>query len=163
LRRKDREITDFGEIVEVMKRCTVCHVAFRGDEYPYVVPMNFGMTVDDGQICLYFHSAKVGKKHELIQRNNRVAFVMEDAHSIVTGPVVGACESTMEFESVMGTGTLEYVREAEKVGALNVILDHYDVKEGESFHFHNEVVPSVAVLKLAVRDLSAKKRKVGKP
>lgn len=28
-----------------MKRCGVCHISFF-DEYPYVVPMNFGMKID---------------------------------------------------------------------------------------------------------------------
>lgn len=45
MRRTDREITDFSQMVEIMKRCGVCHISF-SDEYPYVVPMNFGMKID---------------------------------------------------------------------------------------------------------------------
>ena len=30
MRRSDREITDFDAVIEVMSRCTVCHVAFGG-------------------------------------------------------------------------------------------------------------------------------------
>ena len=57
MRRKDREIQDFDEIIEVMKKCDVCRVAMRGEEYPYMVPLNFGMEVEETQVTLYFHGA----------------------------------------------------------------------------------------------------------
>lgn len=163
MRRKDREITDFAEIVAVMEQCEVCHVAFNGEEYPYVVPMNFGLVVAGERVTLYFHGAQTGKKHELLRRSNKVSFVMEYTHPIVTGPQVGECEATMEYESVMGTGILEYVSEADKVGGLETILAHYQVVEGEKYHFHQEVVPKVAVLCLRVNELTAKRRQVGRP
>lgn len=165
MRRKDREINDYNEILEIMKRCRVCHVSFHSDgEYPYAVPMNFGMWEEQGRIELFFHGAAVGRKHELLKKNNRVSFVMEDAHEIVTGPQVGACECTMEFECVMGTGIMEYVPEEEKKEALWAILAQYHVEEGKgNYHFHDEVVPRTAVLRLRVNSLSAKRRKVGMP
>lgn len=163
MRRKDREITGFQEIIEVMKSCEVCHVAFHGDDYPYVAPMNFGLKVEGENVVLYFHGAKVGKKHELLSRDNRVGFVMECTHGIATGKTIGACECTMEFESVMGTGVMEYVPESEKVEALYAMLKQYNVTEGENYHFHDELVPITTVLKLRVNSLSAKRRKVGLP
>ncbi len=164
MRRKDRAITDFNEILAVMRRCDVCHVAFFDADYPYVVPMNFGMWVDGNQrIVLYFHGASSGKKHDLIRKNNKVGFVMETTHGIVTGRAVGECECTMEFESVMGTGTIEYVEAAQKIDALRAILKQYNVSEGDNYHFHDEVAPRTALLRLSVHDLSAKRRKVGQP
>lgn len=144
-----------------MKACKVCHVAFFDDQYPYVVPLTFGMEVkDNNEVNLYFHGAKVGRKHDLIKKNDKVGFVMENTHGIVTGPQVGACECTMEFECVMGTGIIEYVSEEEKVAALQTMLRQYDVQEGRNYHFHHEVVPKIHVLRLRVHSLSAKKRNV---
>lgn len=161
MRRKDREITEFDTIVKIMKACQVCHVAFFDDEYPYVVPMTFGMEVENNkEVNLYFHGAKEGRKHDLIKKNNKVSFVMEDTHGIVTGPQVGACECTMEFECVMGNGRMEYVAEDEKVAVLQTMLQQYDVKEGPNYHFHQEVVPRIHVLRLRVTTLSAKRREV---
>lgn len=161
MRRADREITEFDNIVKVMKTCQVCHVAFFDDEYPYVVPMTFGIEVKgDNEVNIYFHGAREGKKHDLLKRNNRVSFVMENTHGIVTGPQVGACECTMEFECVMGNGIIEYVSEEEKVAALQTMLRQYDVKEGINYHFHQEVVPKIHVLRLRVNSLSTKKREV---
>ena len=161
MRRQDREIIGFNNIIKVMRACKVCHVAFFDDEYPYVVPMTFGMEVkDNNEVSLYFHGAKEGRKHDLIKKNNKVSFVMEDIHGIVTGPQVGACECTMEFECVMGNGTMEYVPEEEKVAALQTMLQQYEVKEGQNYHFHHEVVPSIHVLRMRIHSLSAKKREV---
>lgn len=67
MRRTDREITDFSQMVEIMKHCGVCNVSF-SDEYPYVVPMNFGMKIDGEEITLYFHGAGVGRKHDLVKK-----------------------------------------------------------------------------------------------
>ncbi|GBG56966.1 pyridoxamine 5'-phosphate oxidase [Sporomusaceae bacterium FL31] len=162
MRRKDREITGFDHILKVMKCCKVCHVAFFDDEYPYVVPMTFGIEVNENnEVNIYFHGAKEGRKHDLIKKDNKVSFVMEDIHGIVTGPQVGACECTMEFECVMGTGTIEYVAEEEKFAALQTMLQQYDVQEGkDNYHFQHQVVPRIHVLRLRVNSLSAKKREV---
>lgn len=40
------------------------------------------------------------------------------------------------------------------------MLQQYDVKEGQNYHFHQEVVPRIHVLRLRVNSLSAKKREV---
>lgn len=162
MRRKDREIVDRTRIIEVMRQSQVCHVAFFDEEFPYIVPLNFGLAEKDGHIELYFHGAKTGHKHDLLQKNNHVAFSMEVTHDIVTGPQVGACECTMEFESVCGTGVMEYVTEEEKIPALQAMLEHYHVEEGDRYHFHEEVVPSLAVLKLTVLSMTGKKRTVEK-
>ena len=163
MRRKDREIKSFSEIITVMKSCDVCHVAFFDDEYPYVVPMNFGMQVNGSDVTLYFHGAKLGKKHDLIKKNKKVAFVMECTHGIVTGKQVGACECTMEFESIMGTGVIDYLDDNyQKIEALHTLLEHYNVSEGPEYHFHDEVVPKTTVLRLKVNSLTGKIRNVAK-
>lgn len=43
MRLKNREINNFNEIVDVLERCNTLRIAFRGDEYPYIVPVSFGI------------------------------------------------------------------------------------------------------------------------
>lgn len=74
MRRKDREITDFNEIIEIMKKCDVCRIALNNEEFPYIVPLNFGLDIQGDQVFLYFHSAMKGKKLELIAKNHCAAF-----------------------------------------------------------------------------------------
>ena len=52
MRRSDREIKNRDEIIEVMKKCDVCRLAFNDEDYPYILPLNFGMEVQNGSNCL---------------------------------------------------------------------------------------------------------------
>ncbi len=159
MRRTDREITDFSQIVEIMKRCEVCHISF-SNEYPYVVPMNFGMKIDGEEITLYFHGADVGKKHDLIKKNNKVGFVMENMLSVLTYDI--ACKSVAEYESVMGYGKIKYADDNEKLEALELLMNQYAKPSGEKFEFEPEAVKHTCIIKLKVENLSAKRLIINK-
>ena len=38
MRREDREITDFNEIINIIKKCDVCRIALNDKDFPYIVP-----------------------------------------------------------------------------------------------------------------------------
>ena len=60
MRRADREITDFNEIVEVLGRADTIRVGLFNGEYPYIVPVSFGMEVvkePENQYCGGYESA----------------------------------------------------------------------------------------------------------
>ena len=103
MRRRDREIKEFDEIVKIIKKCDSLVLGLNDEGYPYLVPLNFGMDIEDGQLYLYFHCAKEGKKLDLIQKDNRATFEMDHAHQLVLNDEKMSC--TMEYESVTGKGT----------------------------------------------------------
>lgn len=154
MRRTDREIKDFSQIVEIMKRCKVCHVSF-ADEYPYVVPLNFGMKVEGEEITIYFHGAGTGRKHDLIRQNNKVGFVMENMLSVLTYDI--ACKSVAEYESVMGYGEIEYIDGKKKEDALQFLMSQYTKPHGEKFEFDPDAVKQTCIMKLRAKGLSAKR------
>lgn len=154
MRRSDREIRDFDEILEVMKKCDVCRIAMQGDEYPYVIPLNFGMAVDGQQVVLYFHGAQAGMKYELLSKNNKVCFEMDCGHMLFTDMEKGNC--TMCYESVIGYGVVEDVPEEDKREALDILMEHYPVPAG--FHYNEAVVAQTRVLKLTVESMTGKRR-----
>lgn len=140
----------------MMEKCDVCRLAFNDGGYPYILPLNFGMQTDRGQIILYFHGADEGKKHELIEKDNRVGFEMDCSHSLVmTGPK-DSCSSTMEYESVIGCGHIEKVPDEEKYQALCLLMKHY---HREECMFDKSVIPRTAVFKLTVEQVSGKIRR----
>lgn len=153
MRRADREITDFNEIVEVMEQCDVCRLAFNNGEYPYIVPLNFGMSVENGKVTLYFHSASEGTKLELMKNDNRASFEMDCGHKLVTDEESGGC--TMNYKSVIGRGIIEFVSENKKYDALKILMSHY---HEENFPFNEKIIPQTCVYKLTVSELSGKKR-----
>ena len=55
MRRNDREITEFSEMTDVMKRCDVCRLALNDEDgYPYLLPLNFGMEETDGRVTVSY-------------------------------------------------------------------------------------------------------------
>lgn len=153
MRRSDREISLAEEIIEVMERCDVCRLAFNDDGYPYILPLNFGMQVKDGEISLFFHGADTGKKYELLRKDNRVSFEMDCAHRLVMDEDKGFC--TMEYESVIGRGRIELVPDEEKYPALCLLMAHY---HKEDFPFNKEAISRTTVMKLKVEQFTGKRR-----
>lgn len=154
MRRKDREITDFHELIEIMKKCDVCRIALKDEDgYPYIVPLNFGLEVQGETIYLYFHAAKEGKKLDLIAKDNRAAFEMDCDHNFILYEERMSC--TMGYASVMGHGTIEYVAEEEKFEALKILMRHY---HAEDFAFNTKMMEVTAVLRMTVTDMTGKRR-----
>lgn len=155
MRRKDREITDVNEILEIMKQCDVCNVAFFDKEYPYIVPLNFGVNLADGQFELYFHGANAGTKMELLSKNNHVGFEMSCKHNLILQDM--PCNSTMEFESVCGNGIMEVVSQEEKVQFLKTLMQQY--QPGVSHEFDSNEINALAVMRLKVNSIVGKRLK----
>ncbi len=159
MRRRDREITDRDEIIRIMSNCEVIHIAFHGQEYPYVIPFNFGMRNDNSELIIYLHGAKTGTKYDLLAKNNKVGFAMECRTKLITS--TNACEYTMEYESVCGNGEIVLVTSTEeKLKALTRLMKQYD--KGAPLNFTSEMVEQVGVMKLIVNEISGKRLKTGK-
>lgn len=46
MRRSDREVTDFNEIVEIINKCDCIRLGFSSEPVPYILPLNFGIEVE---------------------------------------------------------------------------------------------------------------------
>lgn len=158
MRRKDREITDVAMITEIIKKCKVCRIALFDEDFPYIIPMNFGLREDNGKIELYFHCANEGKKLDLIRKCNKASFEMDCNHRLITGEK--ACDFTMEFESVCGNGTIDILSEERKAYALTALMDQY--AERKTYQFSDNYINAVTVFRLTVENVWGKKLSVNK-
>lgn len=154
MRRADREVKDFNEIIAIIKKCDVCRIALNNKEYPYILPLNFGMKIiDNNRIELYFHGATEGMKYSLMDADNRASFEMDCEHQLVMDMERGSC--TMNYESVIGQGYIEMIKEEEKYEALKILMGHY---HQEDFPFNQAVMPQTKVFKLVVENMTGKIR-----
>ena len=153
MRRKDREITDFNEIIDIIKKCDVCRIALNDDEYPYVVPLNFGLDVQGNQVFFYFHAAMEGKKLDLISKDNRATFEMDCDHNFILYEERMSC--TMGYASVIGHGTIEIVADEDKYESLKILMRQY---HAEDFKFNTDMMKVTTVLKMTVTDMLGKRR-----
>ena len=153
MRRRDREIKEFDEIVKIIKKCDSLVLGLNDEGYPYLVPLNFGMDIEDGQLYLYFHCAKEGKKLDLIQKDNRATFEMDCNHNFILYEERMSC--TMGYESVIGQGTIEIVAEDKKYDALKILMRQY---HAEDFQFNMDMIKVTTLLRLKVEKLTGKRR-----
>ena len=149
MRKKEREITDLGEIESIIRKAQVCRMAMVDGNQPYVVPVCFGY--EKG--ALYVHGALAGRKIDVLKKNNRVCFEM-DADVEIRG-AEKACQFSLKYRSVIGTGKVRFLeRDEEKARALDVIMKHYSDRD---FTFSKPDLDSVLVWKIEIDSLSGKK------
>ncbi len=151
MRRSDREITSFEGIVDVLGRCDTIRLAMFDEAYPYVVPLSFGYEAKGGKLTLYIHGANAGKKHALLEKNNRVCVEADLCHRFVdTGKSVSCV-----YESIIGFGAAERVTGREALHALSCILRHCGF---EGYPFDPAVTQALDIYRITLDEVSGKRR-----
>ena len=155
MRRKDRDVTDTAAIRAILDKAQVLHLAMIDGDRPYVVPLHYGYSLIDGRLTLYLHSAQEGRKLDVLQKNGRVAFVLEtDVSSISDGEI--PCKYGAAYASVMGEGRATILTDpVEKTDALTMLMK---TQTGRNFYITEAMTESVAVLRVDVETYSAKSR-----
>ena len=157
MRRKDREITDETAIRAILDKAQVLHLAMIDGDRPYVVPLHYGYTLENGVLTLYLHSAKEGRKLDVLQKNARVAFELETDVSLVSGGDL-PCKYGAAYASVMGEGRATILTDpVEKTDALTMLMK---TQTGRNFYITEAMTDTVAVLRIDVEAFTAKARQI---
>ncbi len=152
--KREREVTDINEIKEILDKSMIVHIGMVDDGEPYVVPMNYGYTLEDGELCIYLHGATVGRKIDIINKNPKVFFEMECDVTPFEGKV--ACQYGTTYASVMGKGTAVVLDDVnEKIDGLSKFMK---TQTGKDFTFDEKMVIIVNVIKITATSFTAKKR-----
>ena len=152
--RREREITDISEICRILNTAKVTNVGLVDDGEPYVVPMNYGYTLEDGELTVYLHGAMRGRKLDVIAKEPRVFLTMVTDTAAFDGDV--ACRYGMAYSSVMAKGIAEIVTDIEeKKRALSVLMQ---TQTGKDFTFDDRMASVVSVIKVSVSSYTAKYR-----
>ena len=156
MRRKDREISGTDNLLNIIGKCKVCRLGICDSDVPYVVPLNFGYSYDNGILTLYFHSAHEGKKIDIIKKNNKACFELDCDHALIDGE--RACNYGFTFSSVIGFGTIEFINDTqEKIMALGYLMKHQTGKDIQ-FDFDVNELENVAVFKMTVSEYTGKQK-----
>ncbi|GAA3192386.1 pyridoxamine 5'-phosphate oxidase family protein [Lentilactobacillus kefiri] len=158
MRRKDREVTDINEIKQILKDSHVIHSGFRTDDYPYVVPTNFAYEFDgDNHLTLYIHGAPEGTKRELIKKDGRMGFEIDDGGQLMVPKDPKENTPSFAYRSVMGYGDAELVDDPEtKKHALQLLLGHETGQKLADFDVSEKTIEYVGVIKITVKSYTAK-------
>ena len=152
--RRERAVTDPGRICEILDKSMVLHLGMVDGDEPYVVPMNYGYTMEDGKLTVYLHGALWGRKLDIIRVNPKVFFSLECDVVPFDGDI--ACRYGTTYASVMGSGIAEIVTDVEeKKKGLSVLMK---TQTGKDFTFEDKMVSIVSVIKIDVAEYTAKER-----
>lgn len=153
MRRKERQVIEIAKIIEIIQKSNVLRIIFMDDRKPYIIPFNFGFHVEGEQLVFYMHSAKEGKKIDLLKKDQQVYFELDYILEVKKKEM--ACHWACTYASVIGEGVMEIIeKEDEKIFGLDCLMKQYGFvgKPQYSPFFEEKMV----VLKLCVQQLNAK-------
>jgi hypothetical protein len=149
MRRKEKQITTRAEIEAVIRKAMVCRLAMVDDSRPYIVPLCFGYHDN----TLFFHSAREGKKLDILKKNKIVCFEFDVDTELKKGKT--PCEWGMTYQSVIGYGEASLVEgSSAKRSALDIIMQQY--AEGP-FAYTDAVVENTTIIKVAIAHMTGKR------
>ena len=152
--KRERQVTDPQQIQEILDKAKVMHLGLCENNEPYVVPMNYGYTMEDGKLVMYLHSAVRGKKLDMIQAKPKVFFAIDCDRMPFEGEK--PCQYGLVYSSVMGKGIATIVEDVEeKMKAMSILMK---TQTGKDFSFDERLVSIVAVIRIDVEEYTAKHR-----
>jgi hypothetical protein len=150
MRIKEQELTDKKIIQEILAKSEFCRIAINDDEFPYIVPLNYGYSDN----ILYFHSAATGKKIDLIRINNKVCFEIEYSSQVIQHEQ--PCKWATKYLSIIGFGEIEIIDgNTEKKRGLDIIMNHYGKVTDNQYT--EAQVNKLVIFKLTIMNLTAKR------
>jgi len=118
------QITDREEIGKLLDDCERCRLGFSEDGVPYILPLNYGYTYEDGVITAFFHSGREGRKLEIIKKNPVVCFEVDCDYRL--NPDENEARNAVQWDSLIGTGTIQIITDLhEKKMMLGNMIKKY--------------------------------------
>lgn len=152
MRKSRREIKDFHEIIKVLDECQTIRLGLYDDKFPYIVPLSFGWEEVNGQLYIYFHCAKEGKKVNLIAGNNAVCVEAD----ILNGYVKTERSVTADYKSVIAYGHAKQVFNDDAIHGIDLLLKHCNIT---GYPAKDCVLTNiVAVYKITIESITGKAR-----
>lgn len=154
LTRREKLITDEAVVAEILNKSKVLHLGLVDGDEPYVIPMNYGHTFEDGKLTIWLHGSKTGRKYDVIRKNPKVFFEMSCDIEPFEGEV--ACKYGITYSSLMGRGIATIVEDVnEKMAALSSLMKTQTEKD---FEFNEKLASVVNIIRIDVSDYTAKHR-----
>jgi len=151
VRRTDREIIGAQALEEIIRTAQVCRLGMVDNGAPYIVPLNYGYREN----TFYFHSAREGRKIDILSRGQQVCVEIDCGHELISAPQ--ACDWGMRFASVIAYGTPRFIEEpAAKRQALAIIMSHYAPQS--DFQFPDSALTATTVFAVDVTAMTGKQK-----
>lgn len=156
MRRRDREVTKMDDFIHILDAGQFLHLGLVDEGRPYIVPMNYGYTMEDGRLTFYLHCASEGRKLDIIRKNPECCVQLECDTAPIEGTI--ACTFGYSYYSLEGFGKACIVEDpAEKIRAMALLMK---TQTGRDFEFNERLVSIVTVVRVDCESYTAKHRPV---
>lgn len=153
--KREHQITQRSEILDILDRCKIVHLGLVDGDEPYVVPMNYGYTMDeDGGLSIYIHGAVKGRKLDIMRKNPKVFLEMECDVQAFEGDL--PCQYGTAYKSIMGRGRAVILETPEE--KMDALTKFMKTQTGKDFEFNERLVSIVSVVRIDVAEYTAKFR-----
>lgn len=103
----EREVFDPVLIEEMLKYFKHVNLGMNDEDgYPYIVPVNYGFEIRTGQLIVYTHFMKKGKKVELLRKDPRVCLEFSLFNDFPDRPYKG---HRHDYRSVIAKGKMHLI------------------------------------------------------
>ncbi len=149
MRKKDKEIIDNTLIEDIIARAKVLRLGLFDGACPYVAPMNFGYQGGS----FYLHSAREGKKIEILRMHTPVCVEIDLCEEIIEAS--RACQWTTRYQSVIGFGHARFITDPEeKRRGLDLIMAHYSGRS--AYDYPDELLEKMEVICVTIDHMTGK-------
>lgn len=128
MRRKDREITDFNLIAEIVRENNSAVVSMIDGDKPYGVMLNYAPVFRDNNISLIFHGATEGRKIDCLRKNPAASIFINDckAEKVILTDGKPSGNTTTHYRSVVLAGKVQIVDDIdERRRLIEIFLRHF--------------------------------------
>ncbi|WP_100065554.1 pyridoxamine 5'-phosphate oxidase family protein [Miniphocaeibacter massiliensis] len=156
MRKADREVLGLKNMLNIAEQGDALILAFANDDFPYILPVNYGCEIKNNTLYFYFHGAIKGTKYQYIYDGAKVSFEVDCNHELLIVYEKGYC--SMTYDSIIGKGIIEEVTNYdEKFRALELLVNHYH--KNDDFKFNPTAMNRTKTFKIQVIDIKGKSKK----
>ena len=123
MRRKDREVLDYQEMLNIMHSCDCCRLGFIDDDSTYIVPLNFGISQKDDTITLCGDGFSKNEDYFLEKLQEYKLNKLDNCYNIIkaSNSILISEEryNKRQFDNIFSLNPL-YIRKSEAENKLNI-------------------------------------------
>lgn len=121
MRKQNLLVKDMDEIKHFLDGATTMRLAFNGeDNYPIILPLSYGYSVDGDKLTFYFHGGFNGVRYESLLKDNHVCIETDSFERYRQAPP----SATADYISLVGFGDAVELKDDEKTDGMRKILEH---------------------------------------
>jgi len=152
MQKKDREITAKNRIEKILKNGKYVTISMCKMGEPYIITLSYGF--DDELNALYFHSANLGLKLDILKENPNVCgTIIEDL-----GYDLGSCSH--KYRSIVFWGKMVIIKDLEeKKHGFDILLNHLEEnpsKMKKKFFKNEKSYIDTCVMRLDIKKVTGK-------